>query len=317
MAAPEIQLPPAGGDPPAEPDAPTDAPARAEQRPAPAPARPGFVRRLLAGARTRILAAFVVLLAFSTLLSVLAIRQLLAVRTTDRVDNALTQEIEEFRALASEGSNPATGRPFGSDLAGIFRLYFQRNVPGEGESVITFLGGRPFTVESGARGTPPAIRDETIRWGRLTRSERGELETADSTYRYLAVPVRSGESPRGVFVVAVDLGAERAEVDDAVRLVALVLVSVLLIASALAWVIAGRVLSPLRDLTDTARTLSETDLTRRIAVSGNDEIAELGRTFNEHARPAGRPPSPPSARSSATPATSCARRSRSSAATSS
>ncbi len=80
----------------------------------------------------------------------LAIRQLLAVRTTDRVDNALTQEIEELRALASEGSNPATGRPFGSDLAGIFRLYFQRNVPGEGESVITFLGGRPFTVESGA-----------------------------------------------------------------------------------------------------------------------------------------------------------------------
>jgi two-component system, OmpR family, sensor kinase len=55
---------------------------------------------------------------------------------------------------------------------------------------------------------------------------------------------------------------------------------VLLIASALAWVVAGRVLAPLRVLDDTARSISATDLTRRIPVSGDDEIAELTRTFN-------------------------------------
>ena len=58
------------------------------------------------------------------------------------------------------------------------------------------------------------------------------------------------------------------------------LISVLLIASALAWVVAGRILAPLRTLDETARSISETDLTRRIPVSGNDEIAELARTFN-------------------------------------
>ena len=58
------------------------------------------------------------------------------------------------------------------------------------------------------------------------------------------------------------------------------LISVLLIASALAWVVAGRLLAPLRALDETARSISETDLTRRIPVSGNDEIAELARTFN-------------------------------------
>ena len=42
----------------------------------------------------------------------------------------------------------------------------------------------------------------------------------------------------------------------------------------------GRVLAPLRLLTDTARSITETDLTRRIPVSGHDEIAELARTFN-------------------------------------
>ena len=56
--------------------------------------------------------------------------------------------------------------------------------------------------------------------------------------------------------------------------------AVLLIASALAWVIAGRVLAPLRTLRTTAQAITESDLTRRIDVHGDDEIAELGRTFN-------------------------------------
>ena len=74
--------------------------------------------RLLAGARTRILLAFVVLLAFSTALSVFAIRQVLLVRTGDRVDAALSQEVEEFRTLV-RGSDPDTGEPFAGDLAAI------------------------------------------------------------------------------------------------------------------------------------------------------------------------------------------------------
>ena len=83
-----------------------------------------------------------------------------------------------------------------------------------------------------------------------------------------------------MFVVAASLSGERDDVSEAVQLATLVLISVLLIASALAWVVAGRILAPLRTLDETARSISETDLTRRIPVSGNDEIAELARTFN-------------------------------------
>ncbi len=53
------------------------------------------------------------------------------------------------------------------------------------------------------------------------------------------------------------------------------------VASLLAWVIAGRVLIPLRLLTETARSISESDLMRRIPVKGSGEIAELTITFNE------------------------------------
>src|ERR687893_1172203 len=105
------------------------------------------MRGLLRGARTRVLAAFVILLAFSTLLSVLAIRQLLFVRTGDRVDAALTQEVDEFRTLV-RGRDPATGEFFRGRLNLIFDTYFRRNVPGSGETLIAYLNGRRYDVDS-------------------------------------------------------------------------------------------------------------------------------------------------------------------------
>ena len=94
-------------------------------------------RRLLKSARARILLAIVVLLAFSTLLSVLAIRELLLARTSDRIDEEITQEIGEFRALAG-GRNPRTGELFRGDLPAIYETYFRRNVPAQGETVIGY-----------------------------------------------------------------------------------------------------------------------------------------------------------------------------------
>jgi signal transduction histidine kinase len=237
------------------------------------------LRQILGGARTRILAAFVILLSFSTLLSGFAIYEVLAARAEDRLNASLNQEVEEFRQLAT-GVDPADGEPFGDDLEGIFALYEDRNVPAAGEVVFMFLDGELFDTVSGLRGGQPNLERATTRWGRLTRSARGDVETPTATVRYVAVPVQNSGTRRGVFVVAASLTAEREDVDEAVRIAALVLLSVLLLASALAWAVAGRVLAPLRALDETARSISETDLTRRIPVSGDDEIAELARTFN-------------------------------------
>jgi two-component system, OmpR family, sensor kinase len=234
---------------------------------------------ILRGARTRILAAFVILMAFSTLLSVLAIRQLLIVRTADRLDAALIQEVNEFRTLV-RGINPGDGKPFAGRLHLIFDTYFNRNVPAAGETLIAYLDGRRYDDKSSGQGGTFPIDEYDARWANLLRSERGTIETSMGSIRYLAVPINGARGLRGVFVVAASLSSERREVDEAVRLAALVLLSVLLIASTLAWVVAGRVLAPLRLLADTARSISESDLTRRIEVTGRDEIAELARTFN-------------------------------------
>jgi signal transduction histidine kinase len=54
----------------------------------------------------------------------------------------------------------------------------------------------------------------------------------------------------------------------------------LLLAIGLAWLIAGRVLAPVRELEVTARSITESDLTSRLVVKGDDELARLAGTFN-------------------------------------
>jgi len=50
----------------------------------------------------------------------------------------------------------------------------------------------------------------------------------------------------------------------------------------LGWLVAGRVLRPLRTITAAVRDISETNLHRRLALSGpDDELKELGDTFDE------------------------------------
>jgi signal transduction histidine kinase len=62
-----------------------------------------------------------------------------------------------------------------------------------------------------------------------------------------------------------------------------VVLAITAIASAgLGWLAAGRVLRPLRQMADTARTLSAGNLSRRLAVAGpDDEIKQLGDTLDE------------------------------------
>jgi signal transduction histidine kinase len=238
------------------------------------------MRRLFAGARARILAAFIVLLAVSEMAAVVVEHQILIARAGERVDNSLVQEVDEFRRLVRDGRNPLDGEPFGSDVQEIFDVFLLRNVPGEGEEIFTFFAGRPYrsTAEDDASR---ALQRDLTRVGRVTRVERGDLDSAVGRIRYLAVPVEVEGRRRGAFVVTAHLGNEEAEVIDAIRVNAGVSLAVLAIASVLAFMVAGRVLAPVREVTETARAITETDLTRRIDVSGNDEIAELARTFND------------------------------------
>jgi two-component system, OmpR family, sensor kinase len=234
---------------------------------------------VLRSARVRILTSVIGLLVVSTAVAALLDRQLLLGRVDERVDDSLVQEVEEFRRLVRDGRNPATGEPFGDDVEAIFTVFLQRNVTGEGEDFFTFVDGRPYRSTA-----PDALGDAVLGaapgLGRARDVRRGDVRTGDDVRRYLAVPVVIDGRQRGVFAVTSTISREREEVTDVLRVTLGVSLLVLLLASGAAFVAAGRVLAPLRDVTETARAISETDLTRRIPVEGRDEIADLARTFN-------------------------------------
>lgn len=211
--------------------------------------------------------------------AVLIERQILLDRLEAEVEESLDQEIEEIKTLA-RGQNPDTGRPFGNDVAALFDTFLGDNVLAEGEALFTFVGGRSYR----STNKPPARLDQdpelVAQLASVNRLVEEQIDTPAGSVRYHAIPRPLEGQRRGVFVVANFLAQERAEVDLAVRVSGLAALAALLAAVGLAWVLAGRLLAPLRLLTDTARTITETDLTGRIPVRGRDEIAELTRTFN-------------------------------------
>ena len=233
---------------------------------------------MLFGVRTRILSWYVALLLLAVIAGLLLQRRVLLERLDEVVEDSLVQEVEELRTLAA-GRNPTTAQPFAGDVAAVFDTFLRRNIPHEGEALLTFVDGRPY--KSTVAPYQLASHEELVEhWSRLETMDRGEVETPAGPARYIAIPLREDGVTRGVFVVANFLRAERSEINDTLRVGAIVWGSVLLVASALAWMIAGRVLAPVRLLSDTARQLTETDLSRRIPVQGSDEIADLARTFN-------------------------------------
>lgn len=229
-------------------------------------------------ARARILTWVIGLLVASTAVTLVLERQILVGGVGDRVDDSLEQEVEEFRRLVRDGRNPLTGQPFGTNVKAIFDVFLTRNVPGEGEAFFTFVRGRPY--RSTAPDSPEARITQDRELAEGERVERGDFTGPDGEIRYLAVPVRIEGRSRGAFLVTVRLGEEEDEVGDILQVNAIVALSVLLVASALAFLIVGRVLAPLRGVSETARSITDTDLSQRIAVEGDDEIADLARTFN-------------------------------------
>ena len=238
-------------------------------------------RRILWGLRARFLTWYVAILAATLGTAVFVIRQVLMNQVDDRIQEALVQESEELRQLAT-GRDPATGRRFGDDAEAIFEVFLRRNIPSRNETLVTFVDGRPF-----ARSfrQPPYRLDQDpalIRaWGRLTTPQRGRVETAAGDVDYLAVPLRAGGSTLGVFVAAIFRDLELAEIQRGITGASGVGLAALVIGSILAWRLTEGLLGRVSLVTDTARRISSGDLRRRLDVTGNDELSRLAATFND------------------------------------
>lgn len=235
-------------------------------------------KRRARSARWRILGWYVGLLAFALAAALLIQRSYLLGQVISDADAALDQESEELRSLAG-GINPETGEEFAGNVEAIFDVYFDRNVPLAGEIVVTFIDGSPH--RAGPRNLP--IPAELIDpWAAVQTPMRDQVETESGPLRYVAVPLLDENgAPGGVFVAGFYLAERQAAANSMIRAAAIVLGSIFVLASVVAWIAAGDVLRPVRLVTDAARSISETDLSQRIPVESDNEIGRLASTFNE------------------------------------
>ncbi len=220
-----------------------------------------------------------VLLAAALVSGLLLLRSILQAQLNDEVNAQLRQEVQELEQLSS-GRNPATALPFGNDIAAIFDTFLSRNIPFEGEALFTLLDGMPHA----STVTPLQLLDDpaiVLERGALTEPRQADLDTSAGKVRYLAVPVVGEDGRTGVFVVTVFLKEEHDEINRMLRTGGAVFGSIFVIASVAAWFAAGRILRPVRLLTEAALTIKDDHWANRIPVTGDDEIARLAQTFND------------------------------------
>jgi len=243
------------------------------------PRAPGRVRRSRWSVRARITATVGLCVALALAGAGLLVYLLGSQRIDETVRTATAQEIAELEAFEEEGVDPATGRPFTS-IERLVEEFLARNVPSPSELMAGYWGGDFETRSVSSRGElvddpgfTAAVRQRLDSGGSATVATRwGEV--------YLEVlPVRDARRD-GAFVVAFFVEDERQPLQQTLRSYAIgALIAWVVVTGVAGWQ-AGRLLAPLRALRTTAEEITETDLSRRIEETGDDDLTELTRTVN-------------------------------------
>ncbi|GHI26993.1 hypothetical protein Shyd_83640 [Streptomyces hydrogenans] len=184
----------------------------------------------------------------------------------------------------AQGVDPATGRRF-TDPEALLRVFLQRQYSDPDEELLGLVGtgGPGPRVVRQSRDVPSALPLHLDRPAldavAAAPESSGRIDRARGEVRWAKVPIETG-GPASAFVVAFHADRRQAIADEAFRILLAISGVALLLTTGIGWVVAGRILAPVRVVRTTAAELTERDLTQRIPVQGKDDIAALAATFN-------------------------------------
>ncbi|MEE2568685.1 HAMP domain-containing sensor histidine kinase [Pseudarthrobacter sp. J64] len=234
-------------------------------------------------ARWRI-AAWILLTTALTLLAVmLTMRSLLLNGATNQAHQDLSQELEEFRAFAKEGVDPTTAQAFTS-IEKMLEVYLSRQSAARGEAILGSVGPRVMYTPTGALGTHAVghelpLDNALMEHIRTSGDVSGIVDTSAGEMHWVRLAVQSGDDT-GYLIVGDYMAPREAQVADTVLTIFFVSLGGLLVTAGMAWLVAGQILQPVRAVREVAEDISESDLTSRVPVRGNDDISALAVTFN-------------------------------------
>ena len=235
-------------------------------------------RRSGGSVRVRITATVAVLVAAALTGAGAIVYAIESQRIQGQIVEEIDQELAEFARLQEGGRNPDTNRPFPS-IGAMLDTFLARNVPDEDETLVSWYGGRPQQASPSSAVADTALFKDTVR---SQLDDNGSTRTEIPGFGDALITVQSVRSSQesGALVVVTYLDDAHSGLRDTMETYAIVALLSLLIVTGLAAWQSGRLLAPLRTLRETADEIGETDLSRRLPVTGNDDITALTKTVN-------------------------------------
>jgi two-component system, OmpR family, sensor kinase len=232
--------------------------------------------------RTRIAAWVVLLTAVALVGAGFAVYVVVSQRINERISQAVQQELAEFEKLENKGIDARTRRPFASAEA-LMRTALERNVPDDNEYIVAYVDDRPRFESLLARRRYESLpRDPAFQQALDDLMPEGGSRLVDTSLGEAVMAVKPviGGPTEAAYVPVYFTGPERAELTSVMRTYTVVAGFALVLVTVGAWLAAGRLLQPVRELRSTAQEISDSDLSRRLDITGNDDLTDLGTTFN-------------------------------------
>ncbi|MGK7935876.1 MAG: sensor histidine kinase [Xenococcaceae cyanobacterium] len=231
---------------------------------------------LFSSVRFRILAWYFLLTTCTVLVSVVVTRHTFHNMLKSRTQEVLVAEISKFDRLVEQTLVDNQSLQLEDLVKEVLSLHF----PARDKYILALIEGKIFNGSQ--LPLPKEISDNSTlleEWTQVSSFTYGEFIISDGLIYYVVKPIEINRI-KGVVIALRDARSDYQTGTETVILVIKVATVVSILFFAIAWVTAGRVLYPLRQVTETARVITQTDMSRRITVVGNDEIAELSATFN-------------------------------------
>ena len=223
-------------------------------------------------------------------------------RVIAEVDHRLEAQVDGLRVFADpdadetpDGANdpedgPATAseivdiRDF-KTLDGYLKDAVATFVPARNEGSVAVIDGvpryRPGTLSGFDISDDADLIARAVAETADGEPKSGTAATEEGSLRYIAVPVTmEGDDRKGLYIRAVNMGAELEPVTVGMATYMIAAVAVLVAIGVVGWFVTGRLLSPIRHMRETADAITISDLSPRLSPSGNDDISDLSRTVN-------------------------------------
>jgi len=239
------------------------------------PGQTGSIRPERSGAsvRVRITAAVALL----TLLALSGAGLIVYVIESQRIDQEISDRVDkqfqEFQKFeAREGAAYQT-------VGKLLNAFLAVQVPDEDEALVTWYAGAPHKKSShGYIGQD----EQAFAAAAASIAENNGTTHLDDPKDDLVLNAqtvqRGGET--GALIVVTYYGDARAGLRDTIQTYVVVALLSLVVITGFAAAQSGRLLAPLRTLRETADEINDSDLSRRLPETGNDDITALTRTFN-------------------------------------